>query len=104
MSEDSKEKPAENPKIDSKSGEEAEDDSIYLQKLDNLPIEISVVLGKTNMKIRHILKMGIGAIIELDKKVGDTVDLCVNKHVIAQGEIVIVGDNRVAILIKKLVK
>jgi flagellar motor switch protein FliN/FliY len=60
--------------------------------IHGVQVEISVVLGKATMAINQLLKMGRGAIIELDAKLGDHAWIYANNQLIARGEIVIVGE------------
>ncbi|MEC9488810.1 MAG: flagellar motor switch phosphatase FliY [Halanaerobium sp.] len=61
--------------------------------LQDVPLEITVQLGKTRMKIKDILELGDGAIVELDKLAGEPVDLLVNGKLIAIGEVVVIDEN-----------
>lgn len=59
---------------------------------DRVKLEISVVLGRSVMQVSQLLKMGRGAVIELDTMHDDPVQIYANQKLIAHGEIVIVGD------------
>jgi flagellar motor switch protein FliN/FliY len=66
------------------------------QNLDmvmDIPLELSVELGRKRMSIRQILDLGSGAIVELDKIAGEPVDLLVNGRLVARGEVVVIEDN-----------
>ncbi len=56
-------------------------------------VELSVVLGSATMPIRHLLKMGRGAVIELDTTTEDSASLYANEKLIARGEIMVVDDH-----------
>lgn len=58
----------------------------------HIPVEVSIVLGTAKMDIKDVLKLKKGSVIELDRKVGEPVDILVNNTLIARGEIVIVED------------
>ena len=58
----------------------------------NVPIEITAVLGTAVMPISQILKLGRGAVVELDRAVGEAIDVMANKELIAHGEVVVVDD------------
>ena len=58
----------------------------------DVPVEISAVLGTVQIQVSQLLKMGRGAILELDRKVGDSVDILVNKQMVARGDIVVIED------------
>lgn len=58
----------------------------------DIPVQVTVELGRTRMEIRKILKLSQGAVIELNSTVGQPMDILVNGCIVAQGEIVIVGE------------
>lgn len=57
-----------------------------------VPVEISAVLGTAHIPVSQLLKMGRGAVMELDRLVGDPVDIYVDKQMVAHGEVVVVDD------------
>ena len=59
---------------------------------NEITVDAIAVLGKTTMQVSQVLKLGRGAIVELDKHVGDHVDIMVNQKLIARGEVVVVDD------------
>ncbi|MCL4370434.1 MAG: flagellar motor switch protein FliN [Chloroflexi bacterium] len=59
----------------------------------DVPLRISVVLGKTSMTIRDVLGLGQGSVVELDKMAGEPVDIVANEKLIARGEVVVVDEN-----------
>jgi flagellar motor switch protein FliN/FliY len=73
-----------------------EDDANHTNnKIDfvlDIPVQVTVELGRTRMEIRKLLKLSQGAIIELNSTVGQPMDILVNGCIVAQGEIVIVGE------------
>ncbi|MDA0938731.1 MAG: flagellar motor switch protein FliN [Proteobacteria bacterium] len=74
-----------------------------LEAVYDVPMKVSVVLGSTSLKIGQALKLSKGSIIELDRKVGDPVDLYVGDRLIARGEVVLV-DNKVGLTLTELVQ
>ena len=58
----------------------------------DVPLRVSVELGKTSMRIQELLELGQGAVIDLDRLAGEPVDILVNSRQLAQGEIVVVND------------
>lgn len=60
--------------------------------IDKIKVEISVVIGSTQMPVKHLLKMGRGAVIDLEALNSDPVEIYANNELIARGEIVLVGD------------
>ena len=65
---------------------------LTLKALYDVPVQVSVVLGSTTMLLSNILKLGKGAVIELERTVGEPIDVYVNNKIVAKGEIVIVDD------------
>jgi flagellar motor switch protein FliN/FliY len=57
-----------------------------------IPVLVKVVLGSTTMQVASLLKLGRGAVIPLDRKVGEPVEVIVNDHVVARGEVVVIND------------
>ena len=64
-----------------------------MKAIDNVNVELSVVLGKAVMPIHQLLKMGRGAVIELDATVHDPATLYANNRLIAKGEVMVVDDH-----------
>jgi flagellar motor switch protein FliN/FliY len=70
-----------------------------IQKKENIeiimdvPLEVSVELGRTNKKIREILEFSPGSVIELDKQAGEPIDILVNGKFVAKGEVVVIDEN-----------
>ena len=60
--------------------------------LESIPVTISVEVGKTSLKIRDLLRLTQGSVVELERLAGEPLDLLVNNTVVAQGEIVLVND------------
>jgi flagellar motor switch protein FliN len=79
------------------------DDSLSLDAVQDIPVQISVVLGKTTMQVHQLLKLGRGAVIELNKKVGEPVDIYINNRLVARGEVVVVED-RVGVTMTEIIK
>ena len=63
-----------------------------LEAVYDIPVQVSAVLGKTTMQVSQLLKLGRGAVIELDRKVGEAIDIYVNNRLVARGEVVVVED------------
>lgn len=72
--------------------ETGESDSRGLDFLYDVPLQVSVEVGRSKILLRDLLKMGEGYVIELDKIAGDPLDLYVNSRLVARGEAVMVGD------------
>src|SRR3546814_1576199 len=64
-----------------------------LEAVYDIPVQVSAVLGKANMQVSQLLKLGRGAIVELDRKVGEAHDIYVNNRLVARGEEVVVEEH-----------
>lgn len=82
---------------------ENSDESLSLEAVQDIPVQISVVLGKTMMPVAQLLKLGRGAVIELNKKVGEPVDVYINSRLVARGEVVVVED-RIGVTMTEIIK
>lgn len=74
-------------------GASQEQDSRNLDMLLDIPLQVTVELGRTKRSVKEILEFGAGSIIELDKLAGEPVDILVNNRLIAQGEVVVIDEN-----------
>jgi flagellar motor switch protein FliN len=63
-----------------------------LEALFDVPVKVSAVLGRARMDVSELLKLGPGAVLELDRKVGEAIDIYVNDRLVARGEVVLVED------------
>lgn len=79
-------------------GQAKELDAIY-----DIPVQISAVLGKSSMQVSQLLKLGRGAVVELDRKVGEPIDIYVNNRLVARGEVVVVED-RLGVTMTEIIK
>lgn len=79
------------------------DHNLTLDAVQDIPVNISVVLGKTTMQVNQLLKLGRGAVVELDRKVGEPIDIYVNNRLVARGEVVVVED-RIGITMTEIIK
>ena len=72
-------------------------DSAQLQTeisaIHDVPVHVSAVLGSSSMQVSQLLKLSRGAVIELDRKVGEAIDVFVNNRLVARGEVVVVDDH-----------
>ncbi|MDW8125266.1 MAG: flagellar motor switch protein FliN [Geminicoccaceae bacterium] len=69
----------------------------------DVPVRLSAVLGRASMPVGRLLRLGRGAVVELDRKVGEPVDVYVNDRLVARGEVVVV-DDRLAVTLTELVR
>jgi flagellar motor switch protein FliN/FliY len=74
-----------------------------LEAVYDIPVQISAVLGKANMQVSQLLKLGRGAVVELDRKVGEAIDIYVNNRLVARGEVVVVED-RLGVTMTEIIK
>ncbi len=70
----------------------------------NVPVDVQVVLGRTSMLVAQLLKLGRGAVVELERKVDEPVEVLVNHRLVARGEVVIVEDQRLGITLTEIVR
>ncbi len=76
--------------------------ALTLEALYDVPVQVSVVLGRTKMPLNSILKLGKGAVIELDRSIGEPIDVYVNNKIVAKGEIVIV-DEKIGVTLTEVI-
>ena len=74
-----------------------------LEAVYDIPVRVSAVLGKSSMQVNQLLKLGRGAVVELDRKVGEAIDIYVNDRLVARGEVVVV-DERLGITMTEIIK
>jgi flagellar motor switch protein FliN/FliY len=58
----------------------------------DVPVQVSAVLGRSKMEVGELLKLGPGTVLELDRRVGEAIDIYVNNRLVARGEVVLVED------------
>ena len=78
-------------------------DSQNLAAVYNVPVQVSAVLGQATLPVNQLLKLGRGAVIELDRRVGEAIDIYVNNKLVARGEIVTVED-RLGVTMTEIIK
>lgn len=74
-----------------------------LEAVYDIPVKVSAILGKTQMKVSQLMNLNKGAIIELNRKVGEAIDIYVNNNLVARGEVVVV-DDKLGITMTEIVK
>jgi flagellar motor switch protein FliN/FliY len=74
-----------------------------LEAVYDIPVQVSAVLGKSTMQVSQLLKLGRGAVVELDRKVGEAIDIYVNNRLVARGEVVVVED-RLGVTMTEIIK
>jgi len=68
-----------------------------------VPVHISAVLGKATLSVAQLLQLGAGSVLELDRKVGEAIDIYVNNRLVARGEVVVV-DERLGVTMTEIIK
>jgi flagellar motor switch protein FliN len=63
-----------------------------LEAVFDVPVQVSAVLGRAHMEVGELLNIGPGTVLELDRKVGEAIDIYVNNRLVARGEVVLVED------------
>lgn len=87
-----------NEEIPEKPKSSAELEAVY-----DIPVQVSAVLGKSSMQVHQLLKLGRGAVVELDRKIGEAIDIYVNNRLVARGEVVVIED-RLGITMTEIIK
>jgi flagellar motor switch protein FliN/FliY len=72
--------------------ESADKGQIHTDVLQNIPVTLSIEVGRAQIKIRDLMRLTQGSVVELDRIAGEPLDLLVNNTVVAQGEVVLVND------------
>lgn len=83
--------------------DEGEKAAADLAPVFDVPVNISAVLGKSYMSVSQLLKLGQGSVLELDRKVGEAIDIYVNNRLVARGEVVVV-DDRLGVTMTEIIK
>jgi len=92
------------PVLEGEGEEEAQSRSATdLAAVYDIPVNVSAVLGKSTMQVSSLLKLGRGAVLELDRKVGEAIDIYVNNRLVARGEVVVVED-RLGVTMTEIIK
>ncbi|ESQ84605.1 flagellar motor switch protein FliN [Asticcacaulis benevestitus] len=83
--------------------DEGDKSAADLAPVFDVPVNISAVLGKSYMSVSQLLKLGQGSVLELDRKVGEAIDIYVNNRLVARGEVVVV-DDRLGVTMTEIIK
>ncbi len=83
--------------------ETAERSAADLAAVYDVPVNIQAVLGRSNMEVASLLRLARGSVIELDRKVGEAIDIYVNNRLVARGEVVVV-DERLGVTMTEIIK
>lgn len=74
-----------------------------LEAMFDVPVQVSAVLGRAKMDVGQLLKIGPGAVLELDRKVGEAIDIYVNNRLVARGEVVLV-EEKLGVTMTEIIK
>jgi flagellar motor switch protein FliN len=74
-----------------------------LEAVFDVPVQVSAVLGRAKMDVGDLLKLGPGAVLELDRKVGESIDIYVNNRLVARGEVVLV-EEKLGVTMTEIIK
>ncbi|MGD9844503.1 MAG: flagellar motor switch protein FliN [Variibacter sp.] len=85
------------------SGEGVVRGAADLEAVFDVPVQVSAVLGRARMDVGQLLKLSPGAVLELDRKVGEAIDIYVNNRLVARGEVVLVED-KLGITMTEIIK
>lgn len=78
-------------------------DTPDLSPVYDVPVRVQAILGRARMPVEKLVALGMGDVIELDRKVGEPVDIMVNNRLIARGEIVMI-DNRLGVTLTEIIR
>lgn len=78
-------------------------EEVGLEAVYNIPVTVRAVLGTKKMQIHQLLKLGRGAMVDLDRKVGEAIDIYINDRLVARGEVVIV-DDKLGVTMTEIIK
>jgi flagellar motor switch protein FliN/FliY len=84
-------------------GEIEEKTASDLAPVFDVPVNISAVLGRAHLSVAQLLQLGQGSVLELDRKVGEAIDIYVNNRLVARGEVVVVED-RLGVTMTEIIK
>lgn len=85
------------------AGDVSSKDDVDIDCISDIPVEISAVLGRCTMAVSQLLKLGRGAVVTLDRKVGEPIEILVNNRLVARGEVVIV-ENKIGITMTEILR
>ena len=95
----------EQPLLEKSSPEDAEPHrtATDLEAVYDIPVTVQAILGKSAMEVSQLLKLGKGAVIQLDRKVGEAIDIYINNRLVARGEVVLV-EEKLGVTMTEMIK
>ena len=93
------------PLLEKQSGGDADlkRAAVDLEAVYDVPVTVQAILGKSAMEVSQLLKLARGTVVQLDRKVGEAIDIYVNDRLVARGEVVLV-DDRLGITMTEIIK
>ncbi|MDR3439307.1 flagellar motor switch protein FliN [Telmatospirillum sp.] len=88
---------------DDKDAEAMQGSAAAREAAYDIQVELYAVLGHANVQVKQLLKLGRGAVVELDRKINEPIDLFVNKMLVGRGEVVVV-DDRLGVTVTDMLK
>ena len=95
--------PAEETSLTAADSEPTSRGAADLEAVFDVPVQVSAVLGRSKMDVGELLKLGPGTVLELDRRVGEAIDIYVNNRLVARGEVVLVED-KLGVTMTEIVK
>jgi flagellar motor switch protein FliN/FliY len=83
--------------------EDASRSAADLEAVFDVPVQVSAVLGRARMDVGELLRLGPGAVLELDRKVGEAIDIYINNRLVARGEVVLV-EEKLGVTMTEIIK
>ena len=74
-----------------------------LRPVFDVPVSVQAVIGRTTIEVANLLELGPGSVLELDRRVGEAIDIYVNSRLVARGEVVVV-DDRLGVTMTEIIK
>ncbi len=96
--------PGAQPSPEAAADDAGEGRSRSLDAVYDIPVTVSAVLGNATMQVSQLLKLGRGAVVELDRKLGEAIDIYVNNRLVARGEVVMVDETRLGVTMTEIIK
>jgi len=87
----------------SSDSDDASRSAADLEAVFDVPVQVSAVLGRARMDVGELLKLGPGAVLELDRKVGEAIDIYINNRLVARGEVVLV-EEKLGVTMTEIIK
>ncbi len=88
---------------DAPGGKAGDDAPATEEAVYEVPVEVTAVLGTATMKVSQLLKLGRGAVVQLDRMVGESIELHANNRLIARGDVVVI-DDRLGVTMTEIIK